>query len=288
MDDVLVGVDGDEPGAAALEWAASHARVRGARVVVLHAWELPSAVSTMPGAPGAFYVSALYDTKVYADAAGELVTKAVAGLDDVQVRTVTDRGPAAVVVETHARDAGIVVLGRRDHATLAHVVAGSVVGAALHHVDCPVVIVPTGWRPDVETATSRVIVGVAAGQASDGALRWATREAAARGWTLIPVLVRGPALPENGDWSGADLDAAGLARLREHATAAAGGASVRVEPEVLVGSAGEELVRFAQEGDLLVVGSRGRGALAGWLLGSTSSHCAHHARCPVVVVRDSD
>jgi nucleotide-binding universal stress UspA family protein len=46
------------------------------------------------------------------------------------------------------------------------------------------------------------------------------------------------------------------------------------------------LVERSQTADLLVVGSRGRGALAGTLLGSVSLHCVTHAGCPVVVIRD--
>jgi nucleotide-binding universal stress UspA family protein len=45
------------------------------------------------------------------------------------------------------------------------------------------------------------------------------------------------------------------------------------------------LVERSQTADLLVVGSRGRGALAGTLLGSVSLHCVTHAGCPVVLVR---
>ena len=45
--------------------------------------------------------------------------------------------------------------------------------------------------------------------------------------------------------------------------------------------------RLASDGaDLLAVGTRGHGELAGALLGSVGEHCATHAHGPVLVVRD--
>ena len=45
------------------------------------------------------------------------------------------------------------------------------------------------------------------------------------------------------------------------------------------------LLAAAQDAELLIVGSRGQGGFADLLLGSVSQQCAHHASCPIVIVR---
>ena len=45
------------------------------------------------------------------------------------------------------------------------------------------------------------------------------------------------------------------------------------------------LLEAAEGADLLVVGSRGRGGFASALLGSVSQNCAHHATCPLLIIR---
>jgi nucleotide-binding universal stress UspA family protein len=45
-------------------------------------------------------------------------------------------------------------------------------------------------------------------------------------------------------------------------------------------------VNFAAAGaDLMVIGSGGHGSFADVLLGSVGQYCAHHARCPVPIMR---
>jgi nucleotide-binding universal stress UspA family protein len=60
---------------------------------------------------------------------------------------------------------------------------------------------------------------------------------------------------------------------------------VEVVQRVVEGAAGATLVEESRDADLLVVGSRGHGGFAQLLLGSVSQQCAHHAACPVVIVR---
>ncbi|CAN6288131.1 unnamed protein product [Urochloa humidicola] len=68
---------------------------------------------------------------------------------------------------------------------------------------------------------------------------------------------------------------------------------VSAEAVVVEGEPREALCRAAADmgAGLLVVGSRGLGAIKRAFLGSVSDYCAHHASCPIMVVkppRDDD
>ncbi|WP_120340250.1 universal stress protein [Cryobacterium soli] len=60
---------------------------------------------------------------------------------------------------------------------------------------------------------------------------------------------------------------------------------VDVEYRVALGAPAKTLIEVSRGSRMLVVGSRGRGGLAGMLLGSVSEQCVRHADCPVLVVR---
>ncbi len=60
-----------------------------------------------------------------------------------------------------------------------------------------------------------------------------------------------------------------------------------VRTEFVIGPAGDVLARAASDhfADLVVVGSRRRGPISSFVLGSVSAHLVDHAPCPVLVVR---
>jgi len=146
----------------------------------------------------------------------------------------------------------------------------------------------------VDVGHPRIVVGVDGSGPSTDALEWAARQAELTGarlevltaWAFAeeptpfgivpPVLPAGDPLAE----AQADLDQlVVVVRQRHHLP--------DVRADVVRGHAADVLLEAAHGAALLVVGSRGRGAIAGMLLGSVSEHCVRHAACPVVVVHPS-
>ena len=54
--------------------------------------------------------------------------------------------------------------------------------------------------------------------------------------------------------------------------------------KTIEGNADQVLIEESRGAEMLVVGSRGHGGLAGVLLGSVSAECAEHAHCPVLII----
>ena len=132
-----------------------------------------------------------------------------------------------------------------------------------------------------------IVVGIDQSIEAKAALRFALEEARFRRASLLAVHAMDPF----GTYPSLAVDVSAVHRaaedLLENVVSEVTGADdgVEIDRRVVEGAPGAVLVAEARGADLLVVGSRGHGGFAGLLLGSVSQQCAHHAECPVVIVR---
>lgn len=135
-----------------------------------------------------------------------------------------------------------------------------------------------------------IVVGVDGSDASHEALSWAAKEAALRGVGLRAVhvwsypYVADAAYLASATIDPGDLESAAKEILADAVATLPADTAVPIETVVVQGPAGPRLVQLAEDADLLVVGSRGRGGFAGLLLGSVGHQCVSHATCPVLVL----
>jgi nucleotide-binding universal stress UspA family protein len=140
---------------------------------------------------------------------------------------------------------------------------------------------------------STIVVGVDGSDGARDALRFALEEARLRGARVhvvaawqVPVAAYGGALVSP-DSALVDQLAAEARSAVERALAGAGDLAADADVDIVVreGAPAQVLLEESDDADLLVLGSRGLGGFRSLLLGSVSQHCAHHAPCPVVIVR---
>ena len=60
---------------------------------------------------------------------------------------------------------------------------------------------------------------------------------------------------------------------------------VNISKKIVDGHPAEEIIGEAKKNDLIVIGSKGITSLKGILLGSVAENVAHHALCPVMIVK---
>ncbi|WP_037765962.1 universal stress protein [Streptomyces sp. 142MFCol3.1] len=138
-----------------------------------------------------------------------------------------------------------------------------------------------------------IVVGVDGSEPSLRAVDWAADEAALR---RLPLRLVNASLWERyeGTHLAEDLGKPSEQVMAEDIVDAAASRArgrhpdLEISAEVLSEEPEYVLVRESRNASLLVTGTRGRGGLAGALLGSVSLTVAGHAHCPMIVVRGDD
>jgi nucleotide-binding universal stress UspA family protein len=277
---VVVGFNGRAHASIALAQAVRDAGRLSAPLVVLYAANYPG--MTLEPGPG------LLRREPGALAAAEEVTAhgvalAHAADPELEVYGATEvTSPTKALVDA-SRDAALVVLGSRGYGPVAGALLGSVAFAVASAAVCPVLVVKDEALDRPAGPRRAVVVGTDGSPSATAAVRYAAGHAASVSAALEVVTCTGGHQVE-------DVDAAQLRASAEHIAAAAAGAVRLSHPEVMVTTRVEDcpaedtLVEASRDAGLVVVGTRGRGAFRGLLLGSVSHAVVHGASCTVAVV----
>ena len=141
METIVVGVDGSDGGAAALEFAAGEAVFRGARLRIVSAWQVPAAAyggGFAPPLDPATWDAFRAGAQQVADDALAKVKKLQPSLEGEALAV---KGQPADVLLEQGADATLIVVGRRGLGGFRSLLLGSVSQQVVQHATCPVVVV---------------------------------------------------------------------------------------------------------------------------------------------------
>ncbi len=266
---LIVAVDGDEAGRAALEWAMT--RTHGPEDDI----EITS-VLALDASDAARHARTL--------TLDEAAARVQARVRHAKVSTTLRHGEVETELVRASARADLMVIGSdaREHGWVAN--QSTLPLRLAPRVECALIVVPKGYTP----GPGPVIVGSEAVEAPEPAVEFAVAEAIrmqrplviAHGWEVSSTAAIG-------DFGGSfdvlaetarDLleNVVQATRVRHPAVAASG---MLIQAPVAGG-----LVGAGRDATLLVVGNRGRGALASIMLGSVSRDVLAALPCPVAVV----
>jgi nucleotide-binding universal stress UspA family protein len=137
---IVVGVDGSDGAAAALRWAAAEARLRRARLRVVHAWNVP----TIAYAGSGFVPPSSFEDDLGQAAhtsLGQWLVAATADLEGLDVEHQATEGPSSTVLVEAAAGADLLVVGSRGLGGFSELLLGSVSHQVAQRAHCPVVII---------------------------------------------------------------------------------------------------------------------------------------------------
>jgi nucleotide-binding universal stress UspA family protein len=290
MPGIVIGVDGSDSAALALQWASREAE--------LHGWELTAILAW--GYLSQYHVdsSGGFDSEYgEAEANAALVAYVKRALGPERSGAVTHRAvcdlPAGALLGA-AADADLVVVGARGLGGFKGMLLGSVSQHCVHHATRPTAIVHEHASTGSEPAQRRVVVGIDGSETSRRALRWAVEEARLReasvdvvhAWHLPYV---GGYPYTAGSFDPTPFETAARETLDSVVDGTdTSGLTAPVERILHLGDPAIGVLDAAKGADLVVVGSRGLGGFSGLLLGSVGHHVANHAPCPVVIIPPGD
>ena len=285
---VLVATDGSKYGQWGLNWVAKLPFVEPPRVTALYVLDIAALRAPFLAQPvmagNERYIQEeiqrmeARSVKVLKEAKQQLASLKLTGT------ACKEQGAVAPVILKRApkRD-GLLVVGSQGLDALDRFMLGSVSTNLIHHATCPVLVIKGQAVP-----LRRIILATDGSDASAKALAFVLSKFQPSRSTgnggLVPIhvsvihvmpFVKYPGLKE------------ACRRLVEQSVRKLVKAGFTAEPVCQHGKPAEEIMKVAskQHADLILMGAKGLGAIARFLLGSVSTRVVQHANCAVLVVR---
>jgi nucleotide-binding universal stress UspA family protein len=299
--DVLVGVDGSDNSRHAFMTAVTMAKEHNCSIRVVGAYSVPVIPHRhAPKISDDRHRSIGHSTQ---DLLEEYAAEAREAGVDASAQAI--EGDAGEVLAEASRYSRLAVVGKRGRNRLASRLLGTVSGALAARSHCPVLVVPLpdaglsegapgtedAQGPSSETQQTQpgfeneIVVGIDRDSSALPVAEVAARAAELSGRRLAFVSAV-PADAGSSRGAAADGDyrayADHLDEVTQAVTESSGGLISRLQ--LVEGSAADVLLDAARSAALIVMGNRGRGGLAGRLLGSVSRSVLNQAGSPVLIV----
>ncbi|WP_338059835.1 universal stress protein [Streptomyces natalensis] len=286
MKDVItVGLDGTPESLSAVRWAAQEARLRNARLRLLHSWVM---LAPEPSAHPVDERDQNYWPHRIMNEAREAVQAQEPDLPLEEAMVTKD--PLEALKEA-AGESDLMVLGSRDLGPVSRYALGEVGLEIVAHTETPVVLIRNRQELAATESNRDVVVGLSLHEPCEALLAFAFHSAARRRVTLR--VVHGRHLPAHAYNRGGGVEpyvaemtakdaqrelAEALRPWRERFP------EVRVAERVELESPASALLRDAVEAGLLIVGRRHKRRMLAARIGHVVQAAVHHAPCPVAVV----
>ncbi|MGW7490643.1 universal stress protein [Streptomyces sp. NPDC054786] len=286
MKDVITaGVDGTPESLSAIQWAAQEARLRHARLRLLHAWVLltPEPVPhPLEEGDQNYWPHRMMD---------EAVTAVRTRFPDLPVDPVLVSKDPLEALQEAAGQSDLLVLGSRDLGPVSRFALGELGLKLVAHTECPTALVRARRDAAAVEQDGEVMVGVGLHGPCEALLAFAFDTAARRAVTLRAV--HGRHLPSYAYNRGGGVEPIAAEEAAQDARQELAAVlhpwrekypDLHVDERVVMESPAPALLHSAADAGLLIVGRRHRHRLPTPRIGHVVQAVVHHAPCPVAVV----
>lgn len=263
---VIVGIDGSPESHVALRWACHVAINRRASIRAV----------------------AAYSDETLREDAQTLLDEAIETVRDLDVKlsTQTVQGDAVQVLLEQSKVGARIIVGQKGVDTPKAGQLGPVAHAVTSKAFCPVAVVPMDYSNKIPI--KHIVVGVDGSDESKYALNLAVRIAGRWGGKVsainaVNVGMSAGLLP-SAQMTQEILEDTRIGLEDTVKEVLRGDETVSVSCYAVEGSASDIMADFSTTVDLVIVGTRGRGGLTGFLFGSTSQQILKETHAPVIVV----